>query len=153
MMKLSFYRMLTVALLSAIAVGWVSVPALAQSAPTRVAIHVDENDPRVMNLALNNAANVTKYYESLGEEVEIRIVTYGPGLHMLRQDTSPVTDRIAAMSLELPNVSFAACGNTHSAMSQREGVEIALVSEAEMVTSGVVELIELQKEGWAYVRP
>ena len=69
-----------------------------------------------------------------------------PGAHYLM-------GMVAAMSLELSNLSFAACGNTHSAMSQREGAEVALVSEAEMVPSGVVELIELQKEGWAYVRP
>ena len=146
-------RLLTIALLSVFALSWVSTPALADGVETRVAIHVDENDPRLMNLALNNAANVTKYYESIGQEVEIRIVTYGPGLHMLREDTSPVSERVAAMSLELPNLSFAACGNTHNAMSQREGAEVELLSEAEMVQSGVVELIELQKQGWAYVRP
>lgn len=78
----------------------------------RIALHVDEDDPKRMNLALNNAKNITKYYESKGIPVEIRIVTYGPGLHMLRADTSPVKDRIAAMSLEMPNLSFAACANT-----------------------------------------
>ena len=56
----------------------------------RVAIHVDDNDAKVMNLALNNAKNVLDYYQSKGETVAIEIVTYGPGLHMLRADTSPV---------------------------------------------------------------
>lgn len=153
MSVLRCHRLLTIVLLGALASVWVPTSALAEDSVTRLAIHVDENDPRVMNLALNNAANVTKHYESIGEEVEIRIVTYGPGLHMLRQDTSPVSERVAAMSLELPNLSFAACGNTHSAMSRREGAEVELLSEAELVQSGVVELVELQKQGWAYVRP
>lgn len=121
--------------------------------PTQVAIHVDDNDPARMNMALNNAANVQKYYDEIGEEVEIRIVAYGPGLHMLRADTSPVADRIATMSLELPNLSFAACGNTHRAMSKKISKTVELIEEAEMVQSGVVELIELQKQGWAYIRP
>ncbi|MGI9492410.1 MAG: hypothetical protein ACR2QF_08435 [Geminicoccaceae bacterium] len=126
--------------------------ALADSVK-RVAIHVDENDPKRMNMALNNAANIFKHYEETGETVEVRLVANGPGLHMLREDTSPVKDRVAAMALEHESLSFAACGNTHRMMSKQSGGEITLVSEAEMISSGVVELIELQGEGWAYIRP
>ena len=68
-----------------------------------------------MNIALNNAQNVTKYYEAKGEKVKIEIVAYGPGLHMYRADTSPVKTRIAAMSLEHGNLQFSACGNTSTA--------------------------------------
>ncbi len=123
------------------------------AAVKRVAIHVDENDPARMNMALNNAANIFKHYDELGEAVEVRLVANGPGLHMLRTDTSPVKDRIAAMSLEHESLSFAACGNTHRMMSKRADGEVSLVSEAEMIASGVVELIELQGDGWAYIRP
>ena len=60
----------------------------------RLLIQVDQNDPAVMNLALNNATNVIEYYRAKGQDVNVDIVTYGPGLHMLRADTSPVQDRI-----------------------------------------------------------
>ncbi|MEZ5935306.1 MAG: DsrE family protein [Alphaproteobacteria bacterium] len=132
-----------------------TAPALeaAAEAAKRVAIHVDENDPQRMTMALNNAQNIFKHYEDAGQTVEIRLVAYGPGLHMFREDTSPVKDRIAAMALEHEALTFAACGNTLSAMSKQAGSDIALVSEAEMVPSGVVELIELQEDGWAYIRP
>src|SRR4051794_28453376 len=53
----------------------------------RVAIQVDQNDPDVMNLALNNAKNVIEHYRGRGEKVDVEIVAYGPGLHMLRADT------------------------------------------------------------------
>ena len=56
----------------------------------------------MMNLALNNATNVTQYYKDLGEKVKIDIVTFGPGLHMLRDDTSPVKARIKALSESQP---------------------------------------------------
>ena len=65
-----------------------------------------------MKMALNNAKNVTKYYLSKGEKVAIEIVAYGPGLHILRANTSPVRQDIAAMGMEYDNVSFTACGNT-----------------------------------------
>ena len=119
----------------------------------RVVIHVDDNDPRRMNMALNNASNVNKYYADKGEEVEIEIVAYGPGLHMLLAGSSPVSKRIASFEQNFDNVSFKACGNTHRKMSRKAGKEIALLPQAEMVPSGVIQLIQRQEEGWSYVRP
>jgi len=139
-----------VAALAAALAMMTGAPALAEMIH-KVAIHVDDNDKKRMNMALNNAANVDKYYKSKGQKVEIEIVAYGPGLHMLREDTSPVKQRIAAMGLAMNNLSFAACGNTHKKMSAKGPVK--LVSEAKMVPSGVIRLIELQEKGWAYVRP
>ena len=119
----------------------------------RVAIHVDSGDPKVQNMALNNMINVEKYYRAKGEKVIIEMVTYGPGLHMLRADTSKVKARIEKISLELDNVSFAACGNTKRKMTKKAGKEITLIPEAKNVPSGVVRLVELQENGWSYIRP
>src|ERR1051325_1241548 len=43
----------------------------ADDKPHRVAIHVDQDDPAVMNLALNNAENVIEYYRGRGEDVDV----------------------------------------------------------------------------------
>ena len=127
--------------------------AWAEGRAHKVAIHVDENDPAVMNMALNNAKNVSSYYKSKGDTVTVELVAYGPGLTMLRADTSPVKDRISAMSLEIDHLTFSACGNTIEGMKKKEGKDIPLMSEAKVVPSGVVRLIELQEQGYAYVRP
>jgi len=145
-------------LVSALAIAFValfsaSTLSVAGSTIHKVAIHVDQNDKRVMNMALNNVQNVNKYYQSKGEKVVIELVAYGPGLHMFRDDTSPVKSRIETLSLAMPNLKFAACGNTHRKMSKKAGKQIKLMSEAKMVPSGVVRLIELQENGFAYVRP
>jgi intracellular sulfur oxidation DsrE/DsrF family protein len=137
----------------ALAFSVLSPSAFAAGDVHKVDIHVDENDKSRMNMALNNAQNVNKYYQEKGDTVEIELVVYGPGLHMLREDTSPVKQRIAAMSLEMGNISFAACGNTKAKMTKKAGKEIKLISEAKIVPSGVVRLIELQENGWSYVRP
>jgi intracellular sulfur oxidation DsrE/DsrF family protein len=130
-----------------------AMPALAEGETHYVAFHVDENDPQVMNMALNNVKNVTNYYESQGDTVVVELVAYGPGLNMFVVDRSPVADRIAAMSLEMENLSFAACGNTLRAMISNAGKDVPLMAEATVVPSGVVRLIELQEQDYAYVRP
>jgi len=127
--------------------------ALAEGKTHYVAIHVNENDPARMNMALNNAENVNSYYAAQGDDVVIEMVAYGPGLNMLIPEKSPVEQRISAMALEMPNLTFAACENTHRKMSEKAGKDIALMEEAKLVPSGVVRLIELQEEGFAYVRP
>jgi intracellular sulfur oxidation DsrE/DsrF family protein len=127
----------------------------AEPKPHRVAIQVDQNDPQVMNLALNNATNVIEHFRAKNEDVEVDIVTYGPGLHMLRDDTSPVKDRLKRLKeLAFPGkVQFSACNNTKQGMEKTEGKAVPIVSDATMVPSGVVRLMELQEQGWSYVRP
>lgn len=128
-------------------------PLAAWADGAKVAIHVDEESIRTMTMALNNAANIIKHYEDIGQEVTVEIVTYGPGLHMLRQDTSPVADRISQMGLMHENLRFSACLNTVQNMQQRSQTEISLMPEAVVVPSGAVRLMELQYEGYAYLRP
>jgi intracellular sulfur oxidation DsrE/DsrF family protein len=119
----------------------------------RLILQVNTIDPAMMNLALNNATNVAQYYNDLFEKVTIEIVTFGPGLHMLRDDTSPVKERIKAIKQSRPEISFKACGNTRENMSKVENKEIPIIPEATMVKSGVVRVMELQEQGWTYVKP
>jgi intracellular sulfur oxidation DsrE/DsrF family protein len=87
--------------------------------------------------------------------VEVDIVTYGPGLHMLREDTSQVQDRLKRLKeLAFPSkVQFSACNNTKQGMEKTEGKAISVVPDATVVPSGVVRLMELQEQGWSYIRP
>ena len=106
-----------------------------------------------MTLALNNATNVAQYYEKTGEPVKIEVVAFGPGLHMLRDDTSPVKARIETMALSTPEVSFKACGVTEENMRKAENKDIPIIPQAQMVKSGVVHIMELEEQGWTYVKP
>ena len=60
----------------------------ANSPLHRLAIQVDSDSSDTMNLAINNAMSVKRYYDGQHEKVSIEIVTYGPGITMLRGDTS-----------------------------------------------------------------
>ena len=146
------FRRIATATLLALALA---SPAFAGEAKHRLAIHVDQNDPQVMNLALNNATNVIEYYRAKNEDVDVDIVTYGPGLHMLRADTSPVQDRIKELkSVAFPSkIQFSACNNTKEGMEKKEGHPIELSSDAVLVPSGVIHLMEMQEKGWSYIRP
>jgi len=57
------------------------------------------------------------------------------------------------MSLENSNLVCIACGNTQANQSKAEGKPVTLLSEAKVMPSSVVRLMELQKQGYAYLRP
>ena len=85
--------------------------------------------------------------------LKVEVITFGPGLHMLRADTSPVKARIETMALSMPEVSFKACGNTQENMQRAENKDIPIIPEAQVVKSGVVRVMELEEHGWTYVKP
>ena len=145
-------RLATVA---AISLALTSASPAADDKPHRVAVQVDQNDPQVMNLALGNVTNVIEYYRAKNEDVEIDIVAYGPGLQMLRADTSPVQDRVKRLKdMIFPGkIQFSACHNTMQNMEKTEGHPIKIVAEATEVPSGAVHLSELQEQGWTYLKP
>lgn len=119
----------------------------------RVVIQVTQNDPAVMNMALNNAENLAKYYKDKGEKVDIEFVAYGAGLAMVRSDTSPVKERLTSIAGSMKNITFAGCGNTLANQSKQENKNITLVPEAKLVATGIGRIVELEEQGWTYVRP
>lgn len=129
--------------------------ARAEDGIHRLALQISDNDPGKMTSVLNVAANVSRHYSGIGEEVEIRIVAFDGGLHMLRTDTAPeeVAKRVQGFSQSMPNVTFIACGNTIDTMARLESKKIPVIEHAEIVQAGVVALIEANEAGWTLVRP
>ncbi len=137
-----------------------AVPLLARKSAAaddkkvhRLVLHVDRNDPGVMKLALNNARAAQELYESRGDTLAIELVANGPGLHMLRDDTSPVKDEIKAIRATMPQLALAACARTKRGMEKAEGKPVPIIAEATVVPAGIVRLVDLQEDGYKYVKP
>jgi intracellular sulfur oxidation DsrE/DsrF family protein len=119
----------------------------------QLVLYISEADMSEMNGVLDIAANVSRHYSGIGEEVEIEIVAFGDGLHMLRDDTSPVKQRLDNFMQSMVNVTFQACGNTLDTMERNEGQRPALIEGVSMVQTGVAHLLQRSEEGWTLVRP
>lgn len=123
------------------------VPAVAAdtSAKARVVIQVSDNDPAKWNLALNNARNVQTDLGAANAEIEI--VAYGPGIGMLKADSLTANRIIDAMG---QGIRVVACENT---MTNQKIKREDMIDKIGYVKAGVVELMQKQREGWAYIRP
>lgn len=121
--------------------------ALAADAPgkARVIFQVSDADPAKWNLALNNIKNVQTDLGTANTEVEI--VAYGPGIGMLKADATVANRIIDAMA---QGVKVMACENT---MTNQKIKREDMLDKIGYVKAGVVELMQKQREGWAYIRP
>ncbi len=114
----------------------------------KLVIQVSTDDVRTQNIALNNAANLQK---ALGiDNIDIEIVAYGPGLSLLA-GTSPASERVPSLSMQ--EITFSACGNTMNRMEKKSGQPVQLVEGVSVVQAGVLRIMELQEQGYAYIRP
>lgn len=117
-----------------------------------VVIQIDRSDSAAMKLALNNAINLRERYDAMHQKSEIELVAFGPGLEMLRADLSPVQPEITKMS-QMGGFRFSACGNTMEKAAKTEHKTIPLVSAAQVVPTGAGRIVQLEEEGWTYLRP
>jgi len=121
---------------------------LADDVANKVVIQVSTDDERTQKIALNNAVNIQK---SLGaDEVKIEIVAYGPGLGIMTL-AGKQSQRVADLALQ--DITFSACNNTIKKITKKKGAVPKLVEGVTIVGSGAVRIIELQQQGYAYIRP
>jgi len=125
-----------------------AAPAKAQTgapAKAKVVIQVSDGDAARWNMALNNAKNVQ---DELGAgNVDIEIVAYGPGIGMLKADAITSNRIIEATKA---GVQVIACENT---MTVQKIIKADMNPVIGYVRAGVVQLMNRQREGWAYIRP
>ena len=153
MNRRGIFRAMAATLLAAPFAARKAVAVEGEKKTHRLAIHVDQNDVDVMKLAMNNTRNAFELYKEWGEELAVEIVCYSQGLHMLRDDTSPVKNEIRALRKIVPQVASGACNNTKTNMEKREGKPVPIIAEATIVPAGIVRLVELQEAGYHYVKP
>ncbi len=125
-----------------------NVGVYAQNSIHKVVIQVSTDDPRTQKLALNNAVNLQKFYGI--DNVKIEIVAYGPGLGILTKENK---QSMRVSSLAMQDITFSACMNTMHTIQKKTGKLPILTEGVQKVPSGVVRIVELEEQGYAYIRP
>ena len=146
-------------------VGLWALAGAAHAAPVdalqRVVYHIDSADPDRQRAALRNVAN---HLNDVGDHrLDIRVVVQGNGVSMLvmpgtaggQQVEGQATDRVQVRieDLKIRGVRFAVCGSSLERRSIRSAGRLYDVAPADIVDSGLAELVRLQGEGYTYIKP
>jgi len=119
-----------------------------ENTANKLVIQVSTDDVRTQKIALNNAVNLQKLYGL--DNIVIEIVAYGPGLQLLTEN-SVVASRVESLAMQ--EITFSACENTMEAQHKRTGKMPVLLDGVGTVNAGVARIMELQQQGYAYIRP
>lgn len=114
--------------------------------PRKIIFPIAAGDDESINHVLSTANNVLKFYGP--ENVEMEIVAYYHGIRALLKSEKEISVRVKALMQY--DVKFVACGNT---MQTKKIQSDELIEGSEIVTAGIVEVIEQIRSGSTYIRP
>jgi intracellular sulfur oxidation DsrE/DsrF family protein len=110
-------------------------------------MHLNSGDEKAQRGALNNIRHL---YQELGRErLTVELVAHGAGLALLTKKDSKLAGEVARLKSDY-GVEFTACSNTMKAMNLTRD---DLVGEVDRTVPAMVRLMELQEQGWAYIKP
>lgn len=118
----------------------------------RVLVHVTNNDPKRLLQALQDIEGLMHYYQDNGQRARVEVVANGPGLDLLRSDTSKFGEQIARLQRQYGDLKFAACQNTIDHVREEQGIKVPLLPGVIVIDSGMAEIMRRQTEGWTYLQ-
>jgi intracellular sulfur oxidation DsrE/DsrF family protein len=121
-----------------------SMSASAQAKVHRVVFAVTSPEEADWHLTMGNIRNLISGLAP--DTVEVEVVSYGPGLHMVRKP-SVVDEDIQALIAK--HVKFVACEN---AMRAQKVTKDDLLTGVGTVPAGIVEVVTKQEQGWTYIK-
>lgn len=122
-------------------------PEKEEKMKTKVVFHLDWDEEKRLIMALNNITNLLKEFPLT--ETAIRLVANGSAVSLFHRDHA---DAYGSRVEELFNkgVRFLMCNNSLTNLNIDPG---ELLDGCEVIKAGIVELINLQTEGYAYIKP
>jgi len=114
---------------------------------TKVVFHVNRDDEETLLMALNNMENLRKNVPA--DEAAVHLVANGVAVRLFRRErTAQYASRIESLSGD--GVQFSICNNSLNSLGIKDE---ELLESCQVVPAGIVEIIRLQAEGCAYIKP
>jgi len=129
----------------------------------KVVYHINYDNPKKQKGALRNIQN---HINAVGaENLDIKVVMHGNGLAMVlepdalqrvpkfKHANANDTQQATIATLKDQGIGFSVCANTVKGRKVNVNDDLYDVEKADIVPSGVAEVAELQKKGYAYIKP
>ena len=126
------------------------LPGLTYAADRKMVIQVNSSDSLTQKMALNSAKNLKKM---IGKDViDVEVVVYGPGLSLI-ESRGFAADKVKALMADY-GVKVSVCDGALKAYAKRHGGrELEVIEGVSKVPTGAIRILELQEQGYAYLRP
>ena len=113
----------------------------------KAVFHIDMDDEKALTIGLVNVTNLLKTIQR--QPHDLVMLFNGPAVNALIEKNC-VNNATKIIELQKKAVSFKVC---NLALTNFEIQQEELVPGCEIVPAGIVTIIELQNEGYAYIKP
>ena len=113
----------------------------------KVVMHLDWDQMDALEMGLGNIRNLLK--DIPAQEAEVRFLANGKAVALFRKDRFGAHQGVI-QELSAQGVRFCLCRN---ALAKQSLAAADLVEGCEIIPAGIVELIRLQQQGFAYIKP
>ncbi len=113
----------------------------------KAVFHVDQKDEQILQLALNNVTNLLNAIP--GQEHDLVVLLNGPAVALMAGGAAASSGE-KVRGLAAQGVRFQVCAN---ALQRFEVSREGLLAECQVIPAGIVGLIDLQNQGFAYIKP
>jgi intracellular sulfur oxidation DsrE/DsrF family protein len=119
----------------------------SKPAKERIVLQVSDDNPKTWGQAMNVVTNLKRNYAKRGVESEIQVVAFGFGIHMLRDD-AVLANRVRDVMKD--GAQMVACENSMGAHKLTKDRMLDGIAYSE---TGVIYIMEKQRQGWSVIRP
>lgn len=111
--------------------------------PRKIVMQLATADTTAHKMLMKQLKNIL----SVAPDTKIEVVCHGPGLSMLVSEKTIVAKQIQEAAEK--GVDFVAC---RFSMKERNVTEEQLIKQARIVEAGIIEIVDKQNLGWAYIK-
>lgn len=111
--------------------------------PRKIVMQLTSADTTAHKMLMKQLKNIL----SVAPDTKIEVVCHGPGLNMLVSEKTIVAKQMKEAAEK--GVDFAAC---RFSMKERNVSEEQLFEQARIVEAGIIEIVDKQNAGWAYIK-
>ena len=142
------YRFISYLTLIVFIFGSTETSIAANNKKFNVVIHISKNQKSSFTAAINQAQIIRNHYGK--EKVNIEVLVNGTGVGFVNKQNVYVT---SIKELINNGVRFTACNASVKRMLKTQNIETPLIDGVKFVPFGVVRLIDLQRQGYYYLKP
>ncbi len=135
--------LLIVSLVSAMQMSAQNAPSVPNLKKYKIVIQLTNGDTAVHRATVKQIANAL----AAAPNSKIEVVCHNNGISFLQSAKTLQGDKIK--ELKAKGVVFVACENT---LRERKIDKSEIVSEAGFVPAGIIEVVDKQTKGWAYLK-
>ena len=111
--------------------------------PHRIIFQLVSGDTMSHKALMKQLQNIT----SVAPSTKIEVVCHGPGLNMLTNDKSVVSNQLQTMLGK--GIAFYAC---EFSMQERKVEKAQILPGIGYVKAGIIAVVERQEQGWSYIK-